>query len=247
MGIRFACHVCSKRLNIKQELAGRRGICPACAAKFRIPLVDAETSLPIESTEKSATETNGRTVSQGQQAAVGDPAPSSVATADVPSIDLIDDDPTSTWYVRPPNGGQYGPATGEILRQWIGEGRVAATSLLWREGWPQWREAKEVLPELSTRLPDPGSDDRVADSSSDVTAREPDAAKRDAEEFGYGDPVISQPKSASESKGNPYQTNGRVDLGADRRSKTSRRTATIAGLTGLAIILVFALAFVLSR
>ena len=174
--------------------------------------------------------------------------------ADFASIDLIDDDPTSTWYVRPPNGGQYGPATGEILRQWISEGRVAATSLLWREGWPQWREAKEVLPELSTRLPDPGSDDRPSPSSSDVAPRDRtlpgdnDVAKREAEEFGYGGPLISDDTpSAAVGKSQPYQSNGRVDLGADRRSKTNRRTAMIAGLTGLAMILVFALAFVLSR
>ena len=28
MGIRFACHVCGKHLNIKRDLAGRRGVCP---------------------------------------------------------------------------------------------------------------------------------------------------------------------------------------------------------------------------
>ncbi len=48
MGIRFACHECGKRLNIKSELAGRRGVCPACSAKMRIPLSDAETSTPVE-------------------------------------------------------------------------------------------------------------------------------------------------------------------------------------------------------
>ena len=48
MGIRFACHVCAKQLNIKEELAGKRGICPACSSKFRIPKQDAERSLPIE-------------------------------------------------------------------------------------------------------------------------------------------------------------------------------------------------------
>ena len=49
MGIRFACHECGKRLNIKNEFAGRRGVCPACSAKMRIPLSDAETSTPSKS------------------------------------------------------------------------------------------------------------------------------------------------------------------------------------------------------
>ena len=37
MGIRFACHACGKRLNIKSELAGRRGVCPACSQTISHP------------------------------------------------------------------------------------------------------------------------------------------------------------------------------------------------------------------
>ena len=48
MGIRFACHVCQKQLNIKRDLAGRRGICPHCQSRFRIPLEDAEQSTPVD-------------------------------------------------------------------------------------------------------------------------------------------------------------------------------------------------------
>ena len=48
MGVRFACHNCGKRLNIKNDLAGKRGKCPQCNERFRIPLSDQEYSEPLD-------------------------------------------------------------------------------------------------------------------------------------------------------------------------------------------------------
>jgi hypothetical protein len=62
--------------------------------------------------------------------------------------DPIAEAPQMIWYVRPPSGGQFGPATGEIMRTWLTEGRVAAESLVWREGWRDWQEAGVVFPQL---------------------------------------------------------------------------------------------------
>jgi len=53
------------------------------------------------------------------------------------------------WYVRPPAGGQYGPAPSDVMRSWLAEGRVTADSLVWREGWRDWQEADNVFPQLS--------------------------------------------------------------------------------------------------
>lgn len=39
MGIRFNCPACDRALNIKEELAGKRGICPYCKGKIEIPTV----------------------------------------------------------------------------------------------------------------------------------------------------------------------------------------------------------------
>jgi hypothetical protein len=39
MGIRFSCPN-GHRLNVKEHLAGKRGICPSCGAKFVIPAAD---------------------------------------------------------------------------------------------------------------------------------------------------------------------------------------------------------------
>ncbi len=55
------------------------------------------------------------------------------------------------WYVRPLSGGQYGPATSNIMRQWLTEGRVSPDTLVWREGWRDWQQAGEVFPQLQNK------------------------------------------------------------------------------------------------
>jgi hypothetical protein len=62
------------------------------------------------------------------------------------AVDPIAEAPLATWYVRPTAGGQFGPAPGHLMRQWVAEGRVGADALVWREGWPEWRRAAAVFP-----------------------------------------------------------------------------------------------------
>ncbi len=54
--------------------------------------------------------------------------------------------PAAIWYVRPPQGGQYGPATSAVMRGWVEDGRVPPESHVWAEGWPEWRRAVAVIP-----------------------------------------------------------------------------------------------------
>jgi hypothetical protein len=54
------------------------------------------------------------------------------------------------WYVRGPDGEQYGPAADDVFGQWIAQGRVAADTWLWREDWSDWRLAGQAI---SDRLP----------------------------------------------------------------------------------------------
>lgn len=55
----------------------------------------------------------------------------------------------AVWYVRPALGGQYGPAGPDAMRQWLAENRIAGDSLVWREGWRDWKTAAEVFPQLN--------------------------------------------------------------------------------------------------
>lgn len=100
-----------------------------------------------------------------------DTAPTSAAPASSVS-DPISEAPHADWYVRPPTGGQFGPASGDIMRTWISEGRVTPDSLVWREGWADWQKASATFQGLkASSVPTP-----VIDAPTIVTAgREPTA------------------------------------------------------------------------
>ena len=230
MGIRFRCPN-GHKLHVKDFLAGKRGICPKCGAKFQIPeesdpelakdLKKSEDGSPEEAAPSTVSKTprpaatQGRLVESSREeltAPVIDVDASRPKVAEVPVINLkskspgqktrpaaaadvqigvksdevelsqsadpavadkptdnsnvsavisgpsgsspslpgdpINEAPHAVWYVRPPSGGQFGPASGDIMRSWIAEGRVTIESLVWREGWPEWKSAGGTFPGL---------------------------------------------------------------------------------------------------
>lgn len=163
MGIRFACPECHDSLNIKLDLAGRRSKCPRCGSRFRIPLKDQPFADPLSDAslrpEQNTSPKLERGTAQTAASMLPNPEPANggVATLSVPlpalppvpTEDPLLELPTASWYVRPQTGGQYGPAAADIMRQWLGENRIGATALVWREGWTMWRNAAEVFPQLA--------------------------------------------------------------------------------------------------
>ncbi len=88
-------------------------------------------------------------------AAGAQPAAPPLVTRATHNLSVLDEAPNAVWYVRPSAGGQYGPATADVLRTWLAEGRIAHDTLVWREGWRDWREAGEVFPQLAPSADDP--------------------------------------------------------------------------------------------
>ena len=43
-----------------------------------------------------------------------------------------------------------GPATSDVMRTWVVEGRVGPDSLVWQEGWRDWQQAADVFPALGS-------------------------------------------------------------------------------------------------
>lgn len=178
MGIRFFCPN-GHKLNVKAFLAGKRGICPHCGAKVRIPTQStleresessdpSENSAVAESNDTAATEppTAGdllppnesdgvaSTETKGDAAAGVDiPISEQSIPPELPQAkplpnDLLDETPDAVWFVRVSDGGQFGPAGAEAMRQWMEEGRIGGDCLVWREGWTDWRDALETFPAL---------------------------------------------------------------------------------------------------
>jgi uncharacterized protein DUF4339 len=198
MGIRFCCPN-GHDLNVKAFLAGRRGICPHCGAKVRIPTEStlergkkggpgengAADSHDIAATEPStagdlvppseperasspganesaspadqpapaqepvvSTELQDQSAAGEENPVSGSGTPPKLPQAKPLPDDLLDEAPDAVWYVRLSDGEQYGPATAEVMRQWMTEGRIGDDCLVWREGWRDWREALDAFPSL---------------------------------------------------------------------------------------------------
>ncbi|MCS7305769.1 MAG: protein kinase [Thermoguttaceae bacterium] len=76
-----------------------------------------------------------------EPAGSGGPAPS-------PPEELL----SPIWYLRTPDGQQYGPVSKQQLDQWAAEGRVGNDCWLWRAGWPDWQGAGQVYGGLGQPL-----------------------------------------------------------------------------------------------
>ncbi len=73
------------------------------------------------------------------------------------SVDPLSERPDADWYVRPPNGNQYGPASNEVMKSWIAEGRIGSQSIVWRTGWTDWLPASRVFNNLTDMPSEPAS------------------------------------------------------------------------------------------
>ena len=152
MGVRFECPQ-GHQLHVKAHLAGKRGICPACGARFVVPSFSggrvAET--PEAPVEASASSANNH---------VGEAA----------------------WYVRPAGGGQFGPVASDVFEQWVREGRVPADSWVWRTGWADWKSGREALAvggESSVSSSLDSTATQAADSGDDLAIPSPTPRRRD--------------------------------------------------------------------
>lgn len=209
MGIRFYCPN-GHKLNVKEFLAGQRGICPRCGESVDIPLKSTRApgtkDLPIAAEWEARMRKDGKlpekapisgfgsvenifptlpvenmtqespqpqfnalfspTEPENTSARDGNPpsstpnemvfpsvessaTPVSPPVPEMPSVPRLPDPfegPADTvWYVRPTAGGQYGPVDREIVRVWLSEGRIVGDTLVWREGWSDWKRGDEVF------------------------------------------------------------------------------------------------------
>ncbi|MCA9258564.1 MAG: DUF4339 domain-containing protein, partial [Planctomycetales bacterium] len=205
------------KLHVKNELAGRRGICPDCGAKVEIPSLDGSPA-EVDSTAPEPTSTTAASASPAVNALEGDSdaaSPAAMVAVQPPS-----DEPL--WYVRPHQGGQYGPATTEVVLQWQREGRVTSDSWVWRTGWPEWRSGAEALPSLET----PPSPPVIAASAIDSLS---------SGELSLGGTMASAPMEFSAtSDASPGGMQDRQQL---QRAKKRRRRNVTMFMTLLVMIL----------
>ena len=163
MGIRCYCPN-GHKLNVKAEQAGMVGICPKCGARFQIPFESTRVSSHKEESPSSAEESAPSV--QNSDSPAGQPRPSFPETetaapaagpnpAEIPAAAEPQDDNSESWYIQGGDNREYGPVTLSVIRSWIAEHRVAAATLVWKKGWPDWKEARLVFSEFSASPPPP--------------------------------------------------------------------------------------------
>ena len=218
MGIRFYCPN-GHKLNVKSFLAGKRGICPHCDARFDIPNESQISGAAPRVRSGQAAEQPAVSMATGLGVAAApgidlesaEASPMAAGSSAAAAGDPIAEAPDAVWYVRPPAGGQFGPARGDVLRQWIKEGRVSADSMVWREGWPDWKTAGPIFSELSPVPPLNDSADVGTTQSTQV------------------------PEVGTQS---PSKTRGQVTAGRSRRNRKSLAAVICLGLLIVVLLVV---------
>jgi hypothetical protein len=119
MPIEVVCPSCARQFRVPDKVAGKKIKCPKCAGV-----------LPVPGGPDSGT---GSTDAGGNSPGSG----SGVAAS------------PSAWYLKTPDGNQYGPVPRAELDQWFGEGRVTAQCQLLKQGASQWQWASDIYPQLN--------------------------------------------------------------------------------------------------
>lgn len=146
-------------MHLKAELAGKRGVCPRCGAKFDIPRVEAGAGPSGDAgpSDRSdvATEPNAGPITEGLQRPETRATLTAVPASTGQKVTL----PAASgpgWFLRNPSGETYGPAPPEQLERWLAEGRVAAEAWVWSAPWSEWRQAALVFPGRVVRASETG-------------------------------------------------------------------------------------------
>lgn len=164
MGIRFKCHLCESPLNVKSELASKRGVCPKCKGKFRIPSSTQEYSLELVEAAMAMTGVETTEVSSKETLQQGEPASAPISTSTTALVSRVAETPKSVsppptkpaqaapteaaeafYFVRPPSGGEYGPAAKSTIEDWITQRRVTPDTMVCKLGTEEWLKAKDVF------------------------------------------------------------------------------------------------------
>ncbi|MFM9069633.1 MAG: DUF4339 domain-containing protein [Planctomycetota bacterium] len=282
MGIRFLCPN-GHKLNVKSFLAGKKGVCPQCGARMRIPQQsdpalrkpgdsDANDDLEQESEPMlvggdgpaTAAATPGKPAAAGgaatgslaagavkaaalaatpvtpQQLAAVSVVPRGVAVtpAVVEPSDPFSEAPNAVWYVRPPAGGQYGPARTDVMKRWISEGRVTSDSYVWREGWPDWRMAVTAIPGFRTTT----SSGSLGLDRGSATAAEGTTDATSGSQFG---PLTTRSATRGAGSGSAADSAAAARVLAARRKSNTGPIIAMVILGLMAIVLTVALVAVL--
>lgn len=165
------------RIKVKDSLAGKKGVCPTCGARFRIPLASVEppaagggaTPLPeakVVSLDATIAARLPRVLLLNREPeparpeAIGsvndvrrEPGEEEVelVVEEVRRHPLIAARPDLAWCLAVPGGTASEPMSADAMQAWLDSGRATGNELVWRADWSDWRPVAGVFPECLRR------------------------------------------------------------------------------------------------
>ena len=155
------------RINVKDSFAGRKGLCPTCGAKFRIPASGSgspgpESALPtarLLDLDAAVAATLPRVLPCAPAAAepIPEPTPAPAAVFAPPPAPLsaqpalhpmLAERPDLQWCIAFPGAEPTEPLPAESMQAWLDSGQAEGTEVVWRSDWPEWRPARDVFPDV---------------------------------------------------------------------------------------------------
>lgn len=174
MGIVAHCPA-GHRIKVKDHLAGKKGICPTCGGRFRIPLAEtrngrrtADDSLPVAAfvsldPRLAASLPPALLIAEHSPPRSGSPAGAATAAVDPPADaelvvetvgDPAEDVPVSIaeaasalWCIAMPGGTPSAAMPADAMLEWLCSGEVTGGELVWRSDWSEWRPVAETFPD----------------------------------------------------------------------------------------------------
>jgi hypothetical protein len=122
------------RVKVKAHLAGRKGICPTCGARFRIPLTSAfapgsvSPPAPLPAADEVHVECEPHEPS-------------------APAHPLIAERPDLAWCLAVAGGKASDPLAAPAMQAWLESGAATGNELVWRADWADWRPIGTAFPE----------------------------------------------------------------------------------------------------
>lgn len=136
--------------------------------------------------------------------------------------------------MRAATGEQFGPASVEVMREWVAEGRVTVECHVWRTGWPDWKTGGQAITQLNVVPPAVAPANAASpNSTADTNVETPAPAQAD-------EPQANTPAALSAPPGElPAASNPTASYQATKRIR-QERARKITLLLGVVVLILFA-------
>ena len=137
MSIDISCQNCDTRLTVSGDLHGQEVRCPQCDHVFRCVAIQPVSQRPEK--RPAAEDTASEDLADESQNHRTEALPTEAANSP---------DTSTGWFLRTPEGSQFGPVDQGTLDHWVSEGRVADDCEMRENSSEVWEPAGNYYPML---------------------------------------------------------------------------------------------------